>query len=646
MNIPHSIQPQAKVDLKLGIKSSLPNVKSTISLFILMWEATGQRDMLVYAEQYGNNIVLREDIMTQLVGYTQAVRTNSYITDADFEQKVNDNQLLKSQLEALIVAFELIWRLGKVSFCERMAASAERTGNIRYPKKISYSANMDIIHYAVGGDSDKLVQTLLAWLDFSISPDPVVEKALTHILCVFAEDAVFRMETTGNADIIFNQLGIYQTGLETGEDIDIAGEKEAKGPLRILKNYLKESLNPFLTSPSAGLASIAPEQKDMLQPYAQRVSTLAALNAKDTVTPELEDVSPEEDETITHEQLPEDPKNLIYFGAPGTGKSNQLKKDAEKFGDNSERVTFYPNYSYAQFVGTYKPVMQLKNNQTATDIVEEEIAYTYVPGPFIRQWIKAQNTSDPVLLIIEELNRANAPAVFGDMFQLLDRKNGESEYPVATSEDLRKYLSSLLPGANKNVQRDTWEKLPEGTDVTTLKIPENLYIWATMNSADQGVFPLDTAFKRRWDYKYFSVYDRKESYPNNIDIQKVTLHGHEFEWGTVREKINDFLAKKNVNEDKFIGPYFISDTVFSADTEKEVTENFIDAFCNKVIMYLFEDAARQYRKDMFQLTEKDAALAYSKICKEFKKHGFSIFKFSIPAIQENADTANEDEDQK
>lgn len=353
-------------------------------------------------------------------------------------------------------------------------------------------------------------------------------------------------------------------------------------------------------------------------------------------------IEPEE----SSRSLPDTPKNLIYFGAPGTGKSNQLKRDAEIFGDNSERVTFYPNYSYAQFVGTYKPVMQLKNSKTEPEGAEEDIAYTYVPGPFIRQWIKAQNTDEPVLLIIEELNRANAPAVFGDMFQLLDRKDGESEYPVATSEDLRKYLKSLLPGANTNVERDSWEKLPAGTGVETLKIPKNLYIWATMNSADQGVFPLDTAFKRRWDYKYFSVYDRKEKWPDDIDVQEVVLHGHKYEWGTIREKINDFLAKKNVNEDKFIGPYFISDTVFSADTQEQITKNFIAAFNDKVIMYLFEDAARQYRKDMFQLTEKDAPLAYSKICKEFKDHGFSIFRFSIPSIPENADTANEDDDQK
>lgn len=326
--------------------------------------------------------------------------------------------------------------------------------------------------------------------------------------------------------------------------------------------------------------------------------------------------------------VPQDAKkNLIYFGAPGTGKSHQLKKDSEVFGKNIERVTFYPNYSYAQFVGTYKPIMKPKNDASG----DEEITYAYVPGPFIRQWIKAKATGEPVLLIIEELNRANAAAVFGDMFQLLDRKNGESEYPVATSEDLRKYLKSrIAPASASEEEIKQNEYLPNDTNVDEISIPNNMYIWTTMNSADQGVVPLDTAFKRRWDYKYFSVFDRKEYGEDNIDAKTVILHGKEYKWGVVREKINEFLVKKNVNEDKLIGPYFISETFF-ADAAQ-----FVDAFCNKIIMYLFEDAARQYRKDTFQLKDSKLPLVYSQICKQFKESGFLIFKFDIPA--ENQET--------
>ena len=593
-------------------------MKSTISLFILLWEATDRRDILEYATQSGNDIVLSDNIMAQLLEYTRDVRENNSIDDAAFKSKVNTNQLLKSQLEALIVAFELIWRLGKVTFCTKMAASAERTGNMRFPKKISYSANMDIIHYAVGIDSSNLVKTLLAWLDFPVPTEPTVENALTHILCVFAEDAVFRMETAGNTDIIFNQLGIYQTGLESGDDVNIAGEKEAKGPLRILKNYLKESLNPFLTSPSVGVVSIVPEQEDALQPYAQRVSTLAALNAKDTVTPERENSSVDDDdiEIVDLHKSPNEPRNLIYFGAPGTGKSHQLKKDSVVFGKNIERVTFYPNYSYAQFVGTYKPVMKPKSDDSG----EEEITYAYVPGPFIRQWIKAKATNEPVLLIVEELNRANAAAVFGDMFQLLDRKNGESEYPVATSEDLRKYLKSIIaPASVSEEEIKQNEYLPNDTNVDEISIPNNMYIWTTMNSADQGVFPLDTAFKRRWDYKYFSVWEHKD-----IDDNTVVINNKKYTWGDIREAINDKLADKNVNEDKFIGPYFLSTSVFDDSDDYKAFKN---AFKDKVLMYLFEDAARQYKKDIFKTDGK--AAVYSKIVESFESKGFDIFQFEI-----------------
>lgn len=178
--------------------------------------------------------------------------------------------------------------------------------------------------------------------------------------------------------------------------------------------------------------------------------------------------------------------NRIVFGAPGTGKSfklNDEQKDLVSEGGEYERVTFHPDYSYANFVGTYKPV-PTKNG----------ISYEYVPGPFMRIYVKAiengqsVNKEDvkPFLLLIEEINRANVAAVFGEVFQLLDRDDrNASQYPVKPSEDIKAYLAKELGGR------------PEQYD--EIKIPDNMYIWSTMNSADQGVFPMDTAFKRRWN---------------------------------------------------------------------------------------------------------------------------------------------------
>jgi len=279
-------------------------------------------------------------------------------------------------------------------------------------------------------------------------------------------------------------------------------------------------------------------------------------------------------------------RNRILFGAPGTGKSFTLNGEAKKLladGGYEERVTFHPDYSYANFVGTYKPVMvggsadiiddaskdvlyvlldktktaqekydllyeKFKNDgltrlpillglytnevfktrkQDGTDAVgdnsvernhgkalrpyvtllseakpKEEIAYEYVPGPFMRVLAKALKSAmsdnpKPHLLIIEEINRANVAAVFGDVFQLLDRaSNNASEYEIATTNEMRIYLAKEL-GVEKNA-------------VETIRIPDNMFLWATMNSADQGVFPMDTAFKRRWDFTYLGIDDSEK----------------------------------------------------------------------------------------------------------------------------------------
>lgn len=185
-------------------------------------------------------------------------------------------------------------------------------------------------------------------------------------------------------------------------------------------------------------------------------------------------------------------RNRIVFGAPGTGKSFRLKNDCEELMEKTsgtyERVTFHPDYSYSQFVGTYKPVMGEDNNS---------IRYDFVAGPFMRVYvdaIKSGRTGSPKahLLLIEEINRAKVAAVFGDVFQLLDRdSDGVSEYEIQASEDIRRYLAKELGGLPDNYNK--------------IKLPNNMFIWATMNSADQGVFPMDTAFKRRWNFEYLGI---------------------------------------------------------------------------------------------------------------------------------------------
>lgn len=313
-------------------------------------------------------------------------------------------------------------------------------------------------------------------------------------------------------------------------------------------------------------------------------------------------------------------RNRIFFGAPGTGKSYKLNEErktllGEENKANFERVTFHPEYSYAHFVGTYKPVPK-----------GEGITYSYVPGPFLRVYVDAQKAymeaedktqAKPYLLIIEEINRANVAAVFGDVFQLLDRKeNGESEYPIAASEDVHIYLKESFKAIKGEMEEkgriDEYEKM-----LTQLSIPPNMYIWATMNSADQGVFPMDTAFKRRWDFEYIGINDNSSS----LSMKEFQFAGGTVKWDKVRTGINDWLASEKINEDKQLGPFFLSPQLVGekGDDDPFRSDKFVKAFKSKVIMYLFEDAAKQKRNKLFKV------MRYSEICKAFDSKGLGVF---------------------
>ena len=294
------------------------------------------------------------------------------------------------------------------------------------------------------------------------------------------------------------------------------------------------------------------------------------------------------------------PHNRIIFGAPGTSKSHTIEEERRAFGDNYERVTFHPDYMYANFVGSYKPIMAGK-----------DIRYQFQPGPFMRIYTKArQNLDTPYLLIIEEINRANVAAVFGDVFQLLDRtEDGLSEYPIATSEDIQGYFKLLQEKGEYPTETLVEETVNgEARELDIMKnisLPSNMYIWATMNSADQGVFPMDTAFKRRWDFEYADL---------NPDLSgwrsKPTYWD---KWQEFRTKVNNALIEAGLNEDKCMGPFFIHPNYLEHWIEDK---DFRKMFASKVLMYLFEDAAKQKRGRVFN-TENNKYKTFSGICKDF-----------------------------
>lgn len=319
-------------------------------------------------------------------------------------------------------------------------------------------------------------------------------------------------------------------------------------------------------------------------------------------------------------------RNRIVFGAPGTGKSYELKEDCEDLlkeaKDNYERVTFHPDYSYSQFVGTYKPVMG----------ADEKIRYDFVPGPFMRVYVEALKSGrtenpQPHLLLIEEINRAKVAAVFGDVFQLLDRDDdGVSEYEIQASEDIRKYLAKQLGGTPDNYQK--------------IRIPNNMFIWSTMNSADQGVFPMDTAFKRRWNFEYLGINENEEKISG---IGKIELAGSDepVEWNILRRAINAKMSSDQfkINEDKLMGPFFLSKKVIASDENGMIvdTDKFVAAFKSKVIMYLYEDAVKQGKHRFFDGCDNSK---YSSVCDAFDEIGMGIFG---PNFKENFYDKQKDE---
>ena len=303
----------------------------------------------------------------------------------------------------------------------------------------------------------------------------------------------------------------------------------------------------------------------------------------------------------------------IQIGVQASEYKFDISKDNKS--KRYERVTFHPNYSYAQFVGTYKPIQDREN--------KDNIRYEYIPGPFMRIYVNAKrNPEKNFLLLIEEINRANVAAVFGDVFQLLDRQSdGTSQYPIAASEDQKNYLESC------------------GISEDEISIPSNMYIWATMNSADQGVLPMDAAFKRRWDFEYIGIDDNEDSIKDYVlPIPHKDSDGNisytSENWNKIRHAINDKLKNiYGVNEDKLLGPYFLSKSTLdeakqiNCETETDKAEKICSLFKSKVLMYLYEDVVKMNPTELFNKSvfSEDKPLHYSDLCNKFDELGLKIF---------------------
>lgn len=269
------------------------------------------------------------------------------------------------------------------------------------------------------------------------------------------------------------------------------------------------------------------------------------------------------------------PIQKIYFGTPGSGKSYRVKEDTA--GHMVFRTTFHPDSDYSTFVGSYKPEKE-----------GEKITYTFVPQAFTAAYIEAyKEPGKDVYLIIEEINRGNCAQIFGDLFQLLDRNDiGESEYPITPDKDLADYITSELRSEDNENECD-------GLIDGKLKLPSNLNIIATMNTSDQSLFHMDSAFKRRWEWEYVPI-----DYSNMVSSGfTITIGAYKFSWIEFLKAVNERIRRVTESEDKQLGNFFIKSSIDEDD------------FKSKVMFYLWSEVCKdEYMTEqnfMRSISEKD-----------------------------------------
>ena len=315
-------------------------------------------------------------------------------------------------------------------------------------------------------------------------------------------------------------------------------------------------------------------------------------------------------ESINVEDMLDLPLQQIFYGAPGTGKSYHV--DGKTTDENSIRTTFHPDSDYASFVGAYKPIMAempmkvvpvvLNNgasfNQNEGTYSEKRITYKFVPQAFLKAYCNAwKNLDEPYYLVIEEINRGNCAQVFGDLFQLLDRnEQGYSSYAIEADEDIRRFISEdgdeykLSSLQIEDVWNDDHSKLiAKGEDIANgvkLVLPKNLHIWATMNTSDQSLFPIDSAFKRRWDWEYMPI-----KYSNSTWL--IDIAGVKYRWVDFQKEINKRIYDATESEDKKLGDYFVK-----TDANNNISAKLL---LNKVIFYLWNDVCKDGDGDIFKI---------------------------------------------
>lgn len=634
ITLPKSIENRKEIDNRLGIKSSLNDLSSVIALSYILYVENSRRSTVDYSDESiksgKKEIVLKVELESSI--------SEQYGID---KETLNNNPLFKSQLEALQVGLSLMFKIGKINFIEfPNSDTKERSGGERYRKLISFSTNIKIIDlYISSWAKETQKEELKLWLSNKPSNSPFSE-GLRSLLTVFSEDTIFKLRD-GNQEVIFQQEGIYSE-IINGNSVLAKDSIEDVGPFRVFKSFVKEGLHSYLQYKSSN--EFVLKQGVSIEEYNSLVQIGLSLNPKIVKNIEVDSKQLNSRNLNTNQ--------IIYYGAPGTGKSCGIKRALANNNvaeNNIFRTTFHPDSDYSTFVGAYKPTMErvekvlnkqelfneLSENSGSyvlhkfaakfwrslkkltrpeiKDILEKcsfnetylpeiakgiavgeelshqscdaRIAYNFIPQAFLNAYVRAYQTDENVYLVIEEINRGNCAQIFGDLFQLLDRgDDGKSEYSIKADTDIRTYLEGVLGDDN------------EGIKGGNLCLPANLYILATMNTSDQSLFPIDSAFKRRWEWEYVPIRNEGKGWV-------IAADGKEWDWWQFLEAVNEKIASVTDSEDKKLGYYFVK----PADGHTITAKTFV----GKVLFYLWNDVFKDYgfSDDEFQ-TEDGKEIRY------------------------------------
>lgn len=611
-----------------GIKSSLGNLRKVVSLTYLLYLANKKKSSIVYAESKDGKIVLKQEYKSFI---------QHYLNNSEVIEKIDDNPLLTSQIESLYVGLTLMFAFGRISFENTsLSMTKERTGGIRYPKKIDFASNIMTLDLMLNSDSEEAVKaTLLAWLQDK-QLDNKIEQRISIFLNICIENNLFKLRH-GEDDLYFQTEGIYKS-LITGNEVSLESD-EIVGPTRILNSMLRENLVPWLNFKKS-LVTINADNDFNVKEYSDIIST--SLSIRDIkVDNNVESAPKEEDTDNDDKQLP---LQQITYGAPGTGKSHGIKK--ETAGKSVIRTTFHPDSDYSTFVGAYKPVMEeadvrvvpvVLNNGASFDqnngtLKEKRISYKFVKQAFLKAYLgawkkyaEAGESAEPQFLVIEEINRGNCAQIFGDLFQLLDRndENDFSTYPIDADTDLQKEIEKAFK-EEKDGESENPYKLSKDIDVEgvvedytsnygaslskdiqegrVLLLPPNLYIWATMNTSDQSLFPIDSAFKRRWAWDYVKITDGKKGW---------TIQGADYscDWWKFIQEINKKIATATSSDDKKLGYYFCKAKNNTTCIDEKL-------FVSKVIFYLWNDVFKDNDNSIFKVTESSGEPSFDDFYQE------------------------------